>query len=550
MFTSKKSYSKVKYYLLAAILAIGTICMIYKSFSYYPLIDAQTLWENKDEICPENDTFSYMYQVPYISLNGGKYTISVAYQLSGANAQISIITNNRVICSGYLQPQQKVYNCKFFIANNSDLVIRVSTDSENQFSIKEIKLQRFLAKDIPYLLPLSFILFLLYFKLIVWIVRIKCLQQIENIELIFIICFFVILLLPVTHLSDKEYDLREKRKLAAYPELLSNGYFNGNYGLFVENWFNDRFTGRDILLKLYSDLRNFINKHPRNYGTYLGKNETLFRKDEFEPRKLSTTEISDIIANVSRFKTFCRNNNIACYIEIVPRRNKFFKGKGNKKIQDEIDTEYILAQQIKEKANFDIIYPLADMQIGDRYDLVYFKTDHHWSEWGAYIGYKALMNRIKQDFPNIYTVKETDFNIFYDHRIRYEYDRLFWQGTFCKDIYITLKECPLNTLYRYYQHKNSKNLHVTIDDELNKRYRYLKGNKLKAVVIGNSFTENLSSFMAYTFTDYIKFRTNNKNGDNLHFSRWSNFILEEKPDILAIVIEAEYVYHLADLYSG
>ena len=72
MFTSKKSYSKVKYYLLAAILAIGTICMIYKSFSYYPLIDAQTLWENKDEICPENDTFSYMYQVPYISLNGGK----------------------------------------------------------------------------------------------------------------------------------------------------------------------------------------------------------------------------------------------------------------------------------------------------------------------------------------------------------------------------------------------------------------------------------------------------------------------------------------------
>ena len=72
-------------------------------------------------------------------------------------------------------------------------------------------------------------------------------------------------------------------------------------------------------------------------------------------------------------------------------------------------------------------------------------------------------------------------------------------------------------------------------------------NKEKVVIIGNSFTENFSSFLAYTFPRIKKFRSNNQFEDSLKISRWEKDILAFKPDIMLIVINSNAAFQLNDL---
>ena len=82
----------------------------------------------------------------------------------------------------------------------------------------------------------------------------------------------------------------------------------------------------------------------------------------------------------------------------------------------------------------------------------------------------------------------------------------------------------------------------------NKIFSYAEAkNKQKVVILGNSFTENFVSFLAFTFSNVKKLRCNNKYGDNLKLSRWKKEILDFNPDIMLIVIQSEYLGHLKDL---
>lgn len=385
--------------------------------------------------------------------------------------------------------------------------------------------------------------------LVFYLSRFKILELRSRIEIVFLAVFFGLLFIPMSNISDADKSIQENRMLAKFPSLYVNGKLNKAYGTDFEKWFNDRFFGRSLMLNVDTYFVKLVNNHFAKGDTYIGKDNWMFLPDDFYNYKLSKAEIDKIVNNISSFRSFCQDNGIKCYIEIAPRKAEFAADKGNKKLEeDNVDRAKIIAKEVKDKTGFEIIYPLDDMKEANRQDFVYFKTDHHWTEWGAYIGYQALMRRIRKDFPEIIPVTESDFDIFYDNKIRAEIERKFWQGSGCNNLGLSVENCPLHTKYRYYKHKNEKKLLIRKDDNMNKFFNYPANNNLKAMVIGNSFTENFSSFMAYTFSEYIKLRSNNSNVDNLKLSRWEDLILKENPDILVLVFESRYIYKLIDLY--
>ncbi len=399
-----------------------------------------------------------------------------------------------------------------------------------------------------FLICLAFAIFI-FSVLVFYLAKFKIFELRSRIEIVFLTLFFSLLFVPMSHISNAEKSEQENRMLAKFPSLYVNGLINKSYGTDFEKWFNDRFLGRNLMLNIKIWLDGFVNKHLSGGGVYTGNDDWIFGASDFNKRIISDANMKKIINNISQFKKFCQNNKMKCYVELVPRRGEFALDKGNRAYEkDDVDPAFLVSEKVKKQIGFDIVYPLPEMLEANKQDLVYFKTDHHWTEWGAYIGYQALMKQIQKDFPDVVSIEEKDFDIFYDTRVRAEFDRKFWQGSLCNNLHLSESDCPLETKYRYYKHKKEKKLSVVQNDKKDKFIKYPEGSPLKAIVIGNSFTENLSSFMAYTFSNYIKLRCNNVEGDNLSLSRWENLILKEKPDILIIVIHTNHIRILPTMF--
>ena len=65
-----------------------------------------------------------------------------------------------------------------------------------------------------------------------------------------------------------------------------------------------------------------------------------------------------------------------------------------------------LIEYIKKASRFPVVFPYEELVEASRQDFVFFKTDHHWTDWGAFAGYQVLMNEIKKDFPYVNIANE------------------------------------------------------------------------------------------------------------------------------------------------
>lgn len=401
--------------------------------------------------------------------------------------------------------------------------------------------------DWCYFVILAFFYFFISYKTVRWFSRLKTDENRTVPDILFLAVFFALLTLPTLRISDAEKSEQENRMLAAKPELFVNHKFNSVYGTQFEQWFNDRFFGREKMLKLHSNFTR-LNRYATYGGAQLVKDEWLLGIWDQKPLTFSENELENIFKGVSAYNDFCRQNHISCYLEIVPRKLDFMRDKIFRKVPAaEKDRAQVLTEYLRGKDVRNIIYPAEQMQTADKKDFIYFKTDHHWTEWGAYTGYQELMKRIKYDYPQLQPVTESDYTSFYSNEVRAEIDRNFWEGHTCRLMRLDMSECPLNTRYKNYTHKDEANLKINRTG-LDKDFSYAPAkNRLKAVIIGNSFTENFSSFLAYTFTKVKKIRCNTPEEDSLRLSRWKKEITGLKPDIMMIVIHSEYSNHLEQL---
>jgi len=96
-------------------------------------------------------------------------------------------------------------------------------------------------------------------------------------------------------------------------------------------------------------------------------------------------------------------NTVRIWPEDVPRRYTYYQG----------DT---LLRQWKEgvTAGGATVLDLTDLMMAHKNDefKIWHKTDSHWSEYGALLGYEALMNHIAKKFPDAAPRPRSDFEIF------------------------------------------------------------------------------------------------------------------------------------------
>ena len=405
-------------------------------------------------------------------------------------------------------------------------------------------------KDVYLTVIVSILSFLLLYKIFDYVANFKTLKNKSRIDILFLFIFFVWLFIPMSNISQKDFLYLEGRPRKEWQSLFQNKKINYNFGYDFNKWFEDRFFLRDDLVKFFNQVSILL----------LQKNSQGFIDKDWLYRGLykSNATTTDDFDALIQLNDFCNHNNIKLYVLIVPDKNDIYFSKKNNVLINKSHNDFLsLVNNYKNQVR--IIYPYSEMMNTKDKMLLYFKTEHHWTDDGAFIGYQELMKVIQKDFPIINVQSKEDYNYFYNNLVRGDFNRKFNNGTTCDAMTLSKKQYKKyhKTPYRYYRHRKYDLLNIqseNISKHLRKMYYYPFGSDLKVLLLGTSQSENLCEFVPYTFKQVKRLRNNNvmdiPGVDNFKIMKYyKQEILDYHPDILIFCITRGNTSRIRDLFN-
>ena len=436
--------------------------------------------------------------------------------------------------------------------DNDRLIIYPESETVSLIYNKPVDLKSSTKFDIKILIVIAVLSFLLSYKLTSYLADFKTLNNASRMDIVFLVIFFILLFIPMSHI-DTQSDTSEKenRTLAKYEPFIKDKMINFDYGNDFEKWFNDRFYTRTSMVQFFTDIQyNLAKNYYEKQGGYINKNNKwMFRQTKNKEDKLTLDDLKKYEYSIHKLRLFCQKNNIKLYILLAPSKEVIYAEEMYPcKLKNYEYENYLkIKKYIYEKENIKLIntYQIFRNNKSSSKDLFYFKTDHHWTDYGAYLGYQLIMNEIKKDYPTIYINSEKDFNIFENNKIRSEFGRYFFNGRTYVSMLNLHDQSVLNKNYLYYKHKRFNKLKIIEQnsDIQNKKdfcykiYQYdIKAPR--AVLLGDSFGDNLTEFFPYSFSKTLRIYTNSpllSYGEGIRVKRFENKIIEFKPDILVVI---------------
>ncbi len=407
-------------------------------------------------------------------------------------------------------------------------------------------------------LSILIISFLMSYKFVHYVSKFKIVDNNSRIDIVFVLVFVSMLFVPMSHISNADKSMQENRMLAKFPQL--KVATRGALGKQFEQWFNDRFLSRNLMIDIYSLINREINRIYHNGGAiWIKSNNWMFKNSVINfaiPKKEQTAEI---IEQINLLNNFCKNNNIKMYILVVPSKESIYQEFFSRKYQQAKQCNDLNNYLLHLIPSFDspTVFPQKELKEASKKDFVFFKQTHHWTEWGAYNGYQALISVIKKDFPNTHISNLDEYNVLTSKLLREDWDRKFGFGQTTRMLRIKDKYALKNLLkdnYTYYNHKNE--IKPVITDKDLYRIKYFQNKQLsgapKVFLTGTSMNENMLQFLPYSFSEVKYYRLNNvKNVPNAEtfklLKRYKKDILQFKPDILILNITSWNIPNLTNL---
>lgn len=342
------------------------------------------------------------------------------------------------------------------------------------------------------------------------------------------------------------------------PELKDFFDRNSDYGKRYEDWFNDHFSGRAALIQLHDSIRNELSV------ILHGKDAVYFLQDDW---RFDVPFIDDvdwirasrqsIVSNLVQLNEFCKKNNIKLYVLEVPGKETVYKNIIKEKygFNESLFVQFSHVHEglLKEvrKHQIPYVYPYDALCDASKQDLVFFKRLHHWTDWGAFIGYSELMKKVRREFPDIAIVSLDDYQKTVHSLVRDNWSRNYHDG--CLKRFFNLNRVPVNSVaYHYYDHKDADKIEVKVGRNT-KDFTYPTG-KYKIMLMGTSQNEVFLQFLPYSAfrTRYIRLNTGwTKGNDELKIMKlYKKEILSFHPDILVISIGRNNLHVLSDIFSS
>ena len=405
--------------------------------------------------------------------------------------------------------------------------------------------------------------FLLAYKITDYIADFKTIKNNSIIDIVFLIIFFVMLCIPASHISNAKIAKGEHRYLAPKAVLIKQKNLNLNFGKEFNEWFNDRFTGRNMFMHANAYFQLLIeNKIEITNNIYLTKTQKFLQKSLLPDKLLlSPAEINKASLSLQKLNKFCEQNGIKLYVLIVPTNNLInYKDWTDYISIDALNKYNEQIEYIGKKSGVCLIYLYNELLnfSDNKNNIAYYHTDNHWTEDAAYLGYEILINTIKKDFKDIEIFDKKKLPVTYSTKIpttaipeTWGDGNLYRPFLFCKN----LIKYSFDTKYRFYGEDSSLKKVI----EVNSKYKgydfeYKDGNH-KVMLIGSSMNNAMLKFLPYSFKQ-LKFIRLNSSRELKGLERYKlmkhyhNNILEYKPEILIYSVASDNVKeHISQIFE-
>ncbi|MDZ4992768.1 hypothetical protein GNF80_07220 [Clostridium perfringens] len=200
------------------------------------------------------------------------------------------------------------------------------------------------------------------------------------------IFFSIVILLAAFDMSKKNINFSEfeNRILAKKPKFSIDAFISGTYGHEYEEYINDNFAFREKWINLKSISEYALGKIENNNIVY-GKENYMFDKiisydeERFNNNLKALNEFID--GYDGRVTTMIVPNSYIIYGEYILWGLKLLN-------QEE------LISKVYEASNKDTNIDLIKLLKKNKEDYIYYRTDHHWTTYGAYLAYRAYMESL------------------------------------------------------------------------------------------------------------------------------------------------------------
>ena len=313
--------------------------------------------------------------------------------------------------------------------------------------------------------------------------------------IVFIAFIFVLTVLNLFW-PKSDFSENEDRALAPAVNTSLKNIFFGDFDTEFEVWFADHFMLRDRWIEIKASARKDIGAIENN-EVYLARNGRLIQ--QFMSYKQKTVD-----NNIQYLKEFSEDNGVKLNVMLVPGASfgeKKFLPLGAVNVD-----EKKLIKEIGEQLSDQNFIDLTDrMGTGDAN---YFKTDHHWNEKGAQLGYEAICRDVLKKEAHAFALTKVsdDFK-----GTMYSRSGAFW--TKADPLYRMDPEKPLKVKVTYEDGTETDSLFADQNLEIKDKYTYyLDGNhgyvhidtdaatSRKAIIIKDSYSHILIPYLASEYS--------------------------------------------------
>ena len=206
----------------------------------------------------------------------------------------------------------------------------------------------------------------------------------------------------------------ENRTLAQFPSLTAEGLWDGGLGGDFEDWYSDHVPGRTTLLKLDTAAQLNLLRRPA-VNEVVPAEGVLLPLLPYEEREAG--EYAALAAEAAepfaRLSEWVRAGGGTFYYVGIPEQRAYFRDRYPAYLsahETEISAGDGAYARAMAEAGVDFLDMAAVYDAQGRPENYYSAVDHHYSYYGAYAAYRAILDRLAAEGWNLPVLTEEDLD--------------------------------------------------------------------------------------------------------------------------------------------
>lgn len=393
--------------------------------------------------------------------------------------------------------------------------------------------------------------FFIVFLVVRYLSGLKTIKKASRIDIVFLSAFFVFLVLPLSRISDDAVSEQENRVFSPHPTFFGDETFNYEYGKQFEQWFNDRFFGRDFFIHFYNKVQNIIGGKG-NKKVLVGQKNWLYIADSsvvsmYQNMNLfSEKELKIVGEKMHEFVEKAKQNGVKnVYFYLSPDKETLYPEFYPTYISKQGEISRLQQLRVFMKENYpdlNVWNFTSDLEkIKNKGELMFCKTGSHMTGVGSFYEYKFFMKALQNDYPKVKILSETD-----------EYEAFDCDT----DLYRMLndknysKNNALNRSVRIkYPSAGIVDNHLRFNQSLGDVTLYKNkkaNNQLKVLFVSDSFGVKWLPYLAESFASVYNI-FNAQGADYTFFEDEVDYLKQYKPDIIIIESAERFLQRFLNL---